>query len=69
MANPQMNQLDSIRKESEVMKCPHCGKSIRGHAGGTRVFRQLSPAQQRAAIAKTARDLRDMRRIYVTSRQ
>jgi len=37
---------------------------LRGHVRGTKTFRQLSRAQQRASIAKTARDLKDMQRIY-----
>jgi hypothetical protein len=46
------------------MKCPGCGKSIKGHALGKKGFRELTKAQQRAAIAKTARDLKEMREIY-----
>ena len=46
------------------MKCPHCGKSVKGHAGGTKDFRALTRQQQRAAIAKTGRDLKGMREIY-----
>lgn len=46
------------------MKSPLCGKSIKGHAGGTKDFRVLTRQQQRAAIAKTARDLKAMREIY-----
>lgn len=46
------------------MKCPHCGRSIKGHAGGTKDFRALTRQQQRAAIAKTVRDLKAMREIY-----
>ena len=49
------------------MKCPHCDKSVKGHAGGTKTFRELTPTQQRAAIAKTARDLKEMREIYNAS--
>ena len=49
-------------------KCPDCGKQVRvtvkGHARGTKNFRELSDAQQRAAIAKTTRDLKEMREIY-----
>jgi len=50
------------------MKCPHCGKSIKGHDGGTKDFRDLTPEQQRASIAKTARDLKEMREIYQDSK-
>jgi len=50
------------------MRCPHCSRSIKGHANGRENFRDLTPAQQRAAIAKTARDLQAMRRIYQASR-
>lgn len=46
------------------MKCPHCGKSVKGHAQGTKNFRELSRQQQRSAIAKTTRDLKEMRAIY-----
>jgi hypothetical protein len=48
------------------MKCPHCGATIvpKGHVRGTKGFRELSPAQQRAAIAKTTRDVKAMGAIY-----
>lgn len=46
------------------MKCPKCGSSVKGHFGGVKNFRELSRAQQRASIAKTARDLKAMQRIY-----
>lgn len=46
------------------MKCPHCGGNIKGHANGTKTFRELTRAQQRAAIAKTTCDLTEMRAIY-----
>ena len=50
--------------EELVMKYPHLGESIKGHAGGTKDFRALTRQQQRATIAKTARDLKAMREIY-----
>jgi len=37
---------------------------VKGHADGTKDFRELSRAQQKAAIAKTARDLNAMREIF-----
>ena len=46
------------------MKCPHCNKSIKGHANGTKDFRELSPEQMKASIAKQARDLKECRTIY-----
>ena len=42
-------------------------QAAKGHARGTKTFRELSRAQQRAAIAKAARDLKDMQRIYRTT--
>lgn len=49
-------------------KCPACAKEIsltvKGHERGTKTFRELSRPQQRAAIAKTTRDLKAMREIY-----
>jgi hypothetical protein len=44
--------------------CPHCGKSLKGHLGGTKSFRQLSRPQQKATIANTAKNLKAMQRIY-----
>lgn len=53
-------------------KCPKCGEQItitvKGHASGTKTFRELTRVQQRAAIAKTARDLQAMREIYAGRR-
>lgn len=49
-------------------KCPACANEIsltvRGHERGRKNFRQLTRLQQRAAIAKTTRDLKEMREIY-----
>lgn len=44
--------------------CPHCGKSIKGHAGYSKGFRALTKRQRAAAIAKTAGDLKRMRAIH-----
>ena len=46
-------------------KCPHCGKSIKGHAGYAKGFRELTKTQRVAAIAKTAGDLNRMRAIHI----
>jgi DNA-directed RNA polymerase subunit RPC12/RpoP len=48
------------------MECPHCGRKInlKGHVRGTKGFPELTRTQQRSAIAKAARNLKDMRRIY-----
>lgn len=46
------------------MKCPHCGKAIKGHAEGTANFRRLSRAQQKAPIAGMTAKLNAMRKIY-----
>jgi len=51
------------------MKCPHCDKNIKGHDSGRQTFRELTRPQQRASIAKTARDLQAMRRIYRESQR
>jgi hypothetical protein len=52
------------------MKCPQCGANVvpKGHVRGTTGFRELSPAQQRAAIAKTTRDVKAMMAIYRESK-
>jgi hypothetical protein len=39
-------------------------KALKGHLGGLKTFRELSPAQMRAAIASTAEHLKDMQRVY-----
>lgn len=46
------------------MVCPHCKKSIKGHANGTKDFRELSTEQMKAAIARATRSLNEMRNIY-----
>ncbi len=46
------------------MVCPHCKKTIKGHANGTKDFRELSPEQMKAAIARATRSLNEMRNIY-----
>lgn len=46
------------------MKCPHCGKAVKGHADGTAEFRKLTRAQQKASIASSTAKLNAMKRIY-----
>lgn len=46
------------------MKCPHCGKAIKGHADGTADFRELTRRQQQASIASTTQKLNAMKEIY-----
>jgi hypothetical protein len=48
------------------MRCPTCGRSIKGHFHGLKNFRELSRPQQLASIAKSSRDLKAMREIYGT---
>ena len=50
--------------EDGKMKCPHCGKAIKGHAKGTKSFRDLNKAQRRASIAKQSRDLKEAKEIH-----
>ena len=49
-------------------KCPKCSQQInvtvKGHALGTKNFRELTRKQQHTSIAKTARDLKEMREIF-----
>ena len=49
-----------------TITCKTCGRrtSVKGHAHGTKTFRDLTERQQRAAIAKMARDLKEAREIY-----
>ena len=46
------------------MKCPHCNKSIKGHANGEKDFRELTRRQQQATIANAERLLKAYRAIY-----
>ncbi len=46
------------------MKCPHCGRSIKGHALGKKALRELTKKQQKAAIARAAGLLKEYRAIY-----
>ena len=71
---PEISRLGANPLEVVTMKikCPACGEqvtvTVKGHASGTKTFRELSRAQQRASIAKTARDLKAMREIYTGQR-
>ena len=47
-----------------MTKCPHCGKSVKGHDDGKKNFRELSREQQRATIANATKNLKEMRAIY-----
>ena len=46
------------------MRCPHCGRAVKGHADGTAEFRKLTRAQQRASIASATAKLNAMKKIY-----
>ena len=46
------------------MRCPKCGEYLKGHVEGTEDFRDLSPEQQKAAIASATAKLNDMQRVY-----
>lgn len=44
--------------------CPHCGKSVKGHADGTKAFRELTRKQQAASIRQAKANLKKMEAIY-----
>jgi hypothetical protein len=47
-----------------MTKCPHCGKSLKGHAAEEKAFRELTKTQQKVAIARAVGLLKRYQAIY-----